>query len=167
MELKLHSSHHNAIEQALIKAKQYRLLLEPEIAESICLDILSIDDNNQNALLIYILALLDQVQHSDKPSQIKASQQAISKLSSQYHRDYYLGLLNEKQARYLITQPMSRNFAYDYFIAALTLYQQAEQHRPDNNDEAVLRRNSCIRTIQKENLQPRADSDEHLVDMES
>ena len=167
MELKLHDIHTGAIESALEKATQYRSLLEPEIAESICLDILHIDANNQQALVIYILALTDQLNQAEKQSQIKAILRAIDKLEDEYQRYYYTGLLSERRARFLITQPMSHSFAYDYFYEALESYQKASEIRPEQNDEAILRWNSCIRTIQKEKLQPRRDSEDILVDMES
>lgn len=167
MELKLHDIHSDAIESALNKARQYRSLLEPQIAESICLDILHIDDTNQQALVLYILALTDQIHHGEKQSEIKLIQKTIDRLQSDYQRHYYNGLLNERRARYLITQPMSHSFAYDYFAEALQYYQQAEKISPEQNDDAILRWNSCIRTIQKEKLTPRRDSEDILVDMES
>ena len=167
MELKLHAIHADAIEAALDKARQYRSLLEPEIAESICLDILHVDEHNQHALVIYILALTDQFHHPEKQPQIKAIQKAIESLDGEYQRFYYFGLFNERRARFLISQPMSRSFSYEYFIEALQNYQQAQQVSPEQNDEAILRWNSCIRTIQTEKLQPRRDSEDVLVDMES
>ena len=167
MELKLHDIHSNAIDQALAKARQYRSLLEPEIAESICLDVLNIDPEHQTALVLYILALLDQISRSDKRVKRKTVEQFIAKLDSEYQRYYYLGLLNERMARYMISQTMSHSFAYDYFYDALNYYQQAEQISPEQNDEATLRWNSCLRTIEKEQLHPRRDSDDVLVDMES
>ena len=167
MELKLLDIHTGAIDAALEKATQYRSLLEPEIAESICLDILHIDENNQQALVIYILALTDQINQAEKQSQIKAILRAIDKLDNDYQRYYYAGLLSERRARFLITQPMSHSFSYDYFYEALENYHKAEKIRPEQNDEAILRWNSCIRTIQKEKFQPRRDSEDILVDMES
>ena len=167
MELKLHAIHTDAIELALEKAKQYRSLLEPEIAESICLDILHIEPDNQQALVVYILALSDQLNHRGKQSQIKAIQTAITKLESEYQQQYYAGLLHERRARFLISQPMSHSFAYEYLIEAMQYYQQAQKMSPEHNDEAILRWNSCVRTIQKEKLKPRRDSEDILVDMES
>lgn len=159
LELELHDIHPDAIKQALKKAKQYRSLLEPDIAESICLDILKIDDNNQEALVVYILSLTDQLHQTERQTQIKDITQAIEKLESEYKRFYYTGLLNERRALALMSQPMSHSFAYDYFIEALQCYQYAEKICPDEyNDEATLRWNSCIRTIQKEKLQPRQDT---------
>lgn len=167
MELTLHDIHADSIDLALDKARQYRSLLEPEIAESICRDILHIEPDHQQALIIYILALTDQLHHSGKKTQVKAIEDAIAKLQSEYQRHYYTGLLHERRARFMLTQSMARAFAYDYFIEALQCYQQAEQIRPEHNDEAILRWNSCIRTIQQENLKPRPDSQESLIDMES
>jgi len=167
MELKLHDIRISAVKKALKKAKQYRSLLEPEIAESICLDVLNIDPDNQSVLVVYILALLDQVSRTENQSQIKTIERTIDTLKSKYKRYYYSGLLNERRARHLLTQAMSHSFAYDYFIEALEAYQQAIDRCPEKNDEAILRWNSCIRTIEKEKLKPRRDSEDLLVDMES
>jgi len=167
MELKLHDIRISAVKQALKKAKQYHSLLEPEIAESICLDVLNIDPDNQSILVVYILALLDQVSRTENQSQIKTIERTIDTLKSKYKRYYYSGLLNERRARHLLTQAMSHSFAYDYFIEALEAYQQAIDRCPEKNDEAILRWNSCIRTIEKEKLKPRRDSEDLLVDMES
>ncbi len=48
---------------ALAKAERYRLLNEPGEAESICLDILAVEPDNQQALASLILSLTDQLQH--------------------------------------------------------------------------------------------------------
>ena len=48
------------IQEALEKAERYRLLNEPSLAESICLDVLQADPENQSALVMLLLALTDQ-----------------------------------------------------------------------------------------------------------
>ena len=53
----LKSLHKDAIPAALEKAERYRLLNEPGEAESICLDILQIDPENQEAVITLLLAL--------------------------------------------------------------------------------------------------------------
>src|SRR5213075_2019037 len=55
----LKSLHKDAIPAALEKAERYRLLNEPGEAESICLDILHVDPENQEALITLLLALTD------------------------------------------------------------------------------------------------------------
>src|SRR5258708_38633306 len=47
------------IRRALAKAERYRLLNEPEEAESICEDVLRIDPDNQQALVMLLLAITD------------------------------------------------------------------------------------------------------------
>ena len=49
----------DAIPAALEKALRYRLLNEPAEAESICHDVLNIDPQNQQALVLLLLALTD------------------------------------------------------------------------------------------------------------
>ena len=49
------------VPRALEKAHRYRMLNEPEEAESICRDILEIDPDNQQALTTLLLALTDQL----------------------------------------------------------------------------------------------------------
>src|SRR5256885_12157993 len=49
-----------AIPRALSKAERYRLLNEPQEAESICLDILATQPDNQQALVMLLLADTDQ-----------------------------------------------------------------------------------------------------------
>ncbi|MBN45001.1 MULTISPECIES: hypothetical protein [unclassified Methylophaga] len=167
MDLNLHDIHAESIELALDRARQYRSLLEPEIAESICLDILNIEPENQAALVVYILALTDQISISGSQSPFQDIEVAIAKLSSEYKQIYYTGIVLERRARFMLTQPMSRAFAYDYFIKALECYQQAEQMRPDHNDEAILRWNSCVRTIQREKLEPLSETDQIVMSRES
>ena len=50
----------SAIPAAIQKAERYRLLNEPQEAESICLDILAIDPDNREAPVVLLLALTDQ-----------------------------------------------------------------------------------------------------------
>lgn len=167
MELNLHDIHAESIELALDRARQYRSLLEPEIAESICLDILNIEPDNQAALVVYILALTDQISISGSQSPFQDIDAAIARLTSEYQQIYYTGIVLERRARFMLTQPMSRAFAYDYFIKALECYQQAEHMRPNHNDEAILRWNSCVRTIQREKLEPLSESDQIVMSRES
>ena len=53
----LHKISIDAIPAALEKVNQYRLLNEPLQAESICLDILAVDPENQQALITLVLAV--------------------------------------------------------------------------------------------------------------
>ena len=59
MNFELKSLSPDAIPAALEKAHRYRLLNEPEQAESICEDVLRLDPENQDAITSLILALTD------------------------------------------------------------------------------------------------------------
>jgi hypothetical protein len=51
---------HEFVARAIDKAEHYRLLNEPAEAESICLDVLGLEPENQLALGVLILAITDQ-----------------------------------------------------------------------------------------------------------
>ena len=66
MEFQLKPLSSETIPRALERAKTYRLLNEPEQAESICLDILRIDPDNQEVIVVLILALTDEFTHAER-----------------------------------------------------------------------------------------------------
>ena len=49
-----------SVPRALALSERYRLLNEPDQAESICLDILEVDPENQDALRMLLLSLTEQ-----------------------------------------------------------------------------------------------------------
>ena len=72
----LKSISREAIPGALEKAIRYRVLNEPEEAESICRDILEIDPDNQQALATLLLALTDQLLDRGLGSRVREGQSA-------------------------------------------------------------------------------------------
>ena len=158
--MKYHRIHKDSISTVLDKARQYRSLLEPDLAISICLDVFAIDADNQDALVVYILALTDQYSHSSSKPQAKKITESIDKLKSQFHRHYYSGIALERKARALLKTTMSQSFAYAGLTEAIGEYKIAEKMAPAHCSDPILRYNSCLRTIEKENLQPRAEFDE-------
>src|ERR1700740_1091915 len=60
MHFELKSISDQSIPEALAKVERYRLLNEPSLAESICLDILTIAPAHQQALISLLLARTDQ-----------------------------------------------------------------------------------------------------------
>ena len=57
----------DSIPDAMKKAERYRLLGEPDEAESVCLDILQVDPENQEAMIDLILAISDQFDKERRP----------------------------------------------------------------------------------------------------
>ena len=142
-----------AIPAALERAERYRLLNEPTQAESICLDILEAEPENQAALILLLLSLTDQFGNSHSAERASA---VLLRLSDEYHRAYYQGIIFERRARTQLhrTAPGGGNTAYHLLREAMQCYEAAENIRPSNNDEALLRWNTCARTIMSEHLQP-------------
>ncbi len=157
--MKYHIIHKTAIPNVLKKAKQYRLLLEPDLAISICIDIFAIDANNQEALIIYILALTDKLSNGCKVTDKKILD-TIAKLSTKFYKDYYTGIFLEKKARAMLKNTMSKSFAYAAFMQAIKAYKQAEKLADKDCSDAILRYNSCLRTIEKQHLIPRDEFNE-------
>lgn len=155
-----HLIHKDSINAVLEKARQYRSLREPDLAISICIDVFAVDANNQDALVVYILALTDQYSHQHAKVQPKKITNTIAKLVSEFHRIYYTGIFLERKARALLKNPMSQSFAYEGLMEAVDKYKIAEEVAPKHCADPILRYNSCLRTIEKEYLQPRAEFDE-------
>ncbi len=155
MELK--SLHKSSVASAFEKAKHYRLLNDPENAESICLDILKVVPDHQEATEVLILALADQFDGGSQ--QVKQAQTYLNQLKNEFQRTYFAGLICERAARAtLVTAtPFSRSTAYGWFNDAMDHFAKAEALSPAGNNDAILRWNSCARSIQKHKLKPRAD----------
>jgi hypothetical protein len=149
---------HDSVPGALAKAERYRLLNEPHEAESICLDILAIDRDNQQALISLILALTDQI-----PQDAAATNKAISHLSrleSEYDRFYYEGIVWERRAKARLQGggPGAREYVHEWLVRAMELFERAEEVRPAGNDDAVLRWNACARFLEEHReLVPRVE----------
>ena len=157
--LEIKEIHEAAVGEAIRKAEHYRLLNEPEQAESICRDVLSIHPDEPRALVTIVLALTDQFAR-DGSRHIEMARGFVAKLPDEYQRHYYSGLILERQARALLTRGMAGSFAYDGFLEAMHWYERAEKVRPSGNDDPILRWNSCLRTIRREKLERRADEPE-------
>jgi hypothetical protein len=156
MEFQLKRLSPEAIPPALERAERYRLLNEPVQAESICLDILAVEPENQQVLVTLLLSLSEQF-GENITEKLDRAWSILPKLSDEYQRDYYQGILLERQARLYMRSdaPGSNYSAYDLFREAMRLYEKAERLRPVGNDEALLRWNTCARTITSEKLEPR------------
>ena len=144
--------HQEAIPAALAKVERYRLLNEPEQAESICLDILSADPDHQQAMIALILSVSDQFA-SGTSERVHDAQALLPKLQREYDRAYFAGIICERRARALLAlgSPGSSFAAYDWFRGAMSWFEKAETMKHPENDEAVLRWNSCARFL---NLHP-------------
>lgn len=148
----------DAIPSALEKAMHYRLLNEPGAAESICLDVLRIEPENQQALVTLLLAMTDRLAKGYTIGDTQL-QEVLGRLRNEYERAYYTGIAWERRAKARLAKgsPGAHYAAYDWFREAMECFEKAEAIRPAGNDDAILRWNSCARAIMSNNLVPRSE----------
>jgi hypothetical protein len=158
MNFELKRLHPDAVPRALAKAERYRLLNEPDQAESICRDVLDMDATNQEALTMLILALTEQF--ADDPKSFAEAARVAGQLLNDYDRAYYTGLVWERRANAYLKHdgPVLGAHVYDWLREAMTWFERAEAIRPAANDDSLLRWNACARTVMRDHrLAPSAD----------
>jgi hypothetical protein len=163
MELELKSISMAGVAEANAKAEHYRLLNQPKEAESICLDVLAADPENQVALRNLGLALTDQFtgHASDRYVEVEA---AFNRLTNKYERLYYTGILHERRAKAQLAAGRSPHTLLVTVEEALRCFKEAEAIRPPANDDPILRWNSCIRLL-KSYSEAEWHKDMHTIDV--
>lgn len=133
---------------ALQRAERYRLLKEPALAESICLDVLRIEPENQRALVTLLLAITDQF--GDGASAAGA-RELLPRLKSEYEQVYFEGIIRERSAHAQLRAGASNaaSSAYKGFLEAMRCYEEAIELRPPGNEDAILRWNTCARILMR------------------
>ena len=148
-----------SIPHTLEKVERYRLLNEPALAESICLDVLAVVPDHQQALISLLLARTDQFHSHAQP---KGAQDALAGIKGDYEQEYYTGVIWERlgNARIRHGDPGARTSAYHALRDAMSHYERAMNFAPPGNDDAILRWNTCARMImQNPDMQPLSEND--------
>ncbi|MGB7070451.1 MAG: hypothetical protein WBD22_13235 [Pyrinomonadaceae bacterium] len=148
-----------AVPAALEKAKHYRLLNEPGAAESICLDVLAVQPDNQEALVAIVLAMSDRFSRDYVIGDTRI-QHYVSQIEGEYERAYYTGITYERRAKAVLDKGGLN--AFEFCRQAMDWFEKAETLRPAGNDDAVLRWNQCARIIAANNLAPRTMANDFL-----
>jgi hypothetical protein len=159
MHFDLKSISTEGVAKALEKAERYRLLNEPSLAESICLDILTILPTHQTALVSLLLSRTDQF---DNGVTVKAAQEVLQRIEGEYERAYYAGIIWERQGHAHLRQGglCSNANTYHALREAMEKYERAEALRPAGNDDALLRWNACARVIMRnQKIRPLPDAE--------
>jgi hypothetical protein len=156
MKFELKTLSPDAVPAALEKARLYRFLNEPGEAESICRDVLDVDPDNQEALIMLLLALTDQFDAETTSAPFADARAVVEQMAEPYARAYYAGIVFERRAKAQLhhTAPGYGPRAYEWLRAAMASYEKAEAVRPAGNDDALLRWNACARLLMR---------DQHLV----
>jgi hypothetical protein len=159
MHFDLKSISVESIPEALKKVERYRLLNEPTLAESICLDILAIVPDHQQALISLLLARTDQF-NLQLPA--REAQEILARIKGDYEQDYYAGIIWERLGHARIRQGGSggSGSAYHALREAMSHYERAIDFASPGNDDAILRWNTCARVImQNPDVRPLPDED--------
>jgi tetratricopeptide (TPR) repeat protein len=147
----------SGVPAAMQKAERYRLLNDSSAAESICRDIIEVEPENQQALIVLLLAITDQF-GDDLGDSVRRAREVLPRLRDEYKRLYYAGIICERRAKAQRRQsvPGADSMAYESFREAMDWYEKAEAMRPSGNDEAILRWNTCARVLASDDhLRPR------------
>ena len=148
-----------AIPAALEKAQHYRLLNEPAAAESICLDVLAVDPENQQALIDIVLAMADRFGKDYAVGDTHVNE-FLPRIKDEYARQYYTGIVYERRAKAILSKNGVN--AYEMFVKAMECFERAESIRPPGNDDSILRWNGCARIITRNKLEPREMADDFI-----
>ena len=136
-----------AIPRAMAKAERYRLLNEPQEADSICRDILSTDPDNQEVLQMLLLAITDQFARGSE-NVVADAHGVVDRIRGDYERAYYSGIVCERWVKAQLKGGAHMGSASGWFLEALEWYQKAQALSPPGNEDAVLRWNACVRFLE-------------------
>jgi hypothetical protein len=157
MQFKLKPISSAGVGVALQRAERYRLLNEPSLAESICLDVLNVDPDNQRALVTLLLAITDQF---GQGGTVAKARELLPRIKSEYEQLYFAGIIWERSAHAQLRKgaPTAAFSAHDGLMQAMRCYEDAIEVRPQGNDDAILRWNTCARILMRNpNLRPKPD----------
>ena len=147
-ELKIISA--EAIPRAMQKAERYRLLNQSWATESICLDILQVEPEHQQVLVMLLLSLTDQF--GAEPRELaRRARVVLGRLSDPYQHHYYAGIIDERlaHAQLALGAMHAEAMAHASLRAAMASFEKAEALRKSGNDDAILRWNTCARTLER------------------
>src|SRR3954468_19277174 len=123
MSFELKPLHQDAIPAALEKAERYRLLNEPGAAESIYLDILAADPDNEDAIEGIVLAMSDRYGKDYAIGDARVAEY-ITRIKDDYARAYFTGITYERRAKALLAK--GGVGAFELFRQAMDCFEKAE-----------------------------------------
>ena len=140
----------DGIAAALEKAQRYRFLNDPSPAESICLDVLAVEPGNQQAVVMLLLAITDQLDE-ELSAGVRRARELLGRVEDEYRRCYCAGIICERYALARLRRgtPRAGGEVYESLREAMEWFEQAEAIRPAGNDESILRWNTCARILER------------------
>jgi len=139
----------SAVPAALEKALRYRLLNEALEAESICLDVLHAEPENQEAIVTLLLARTD-LFNEEYTAAFERAKAVLPKLTSSYDRAYFEGVIHERWAKAQTARRVPGHVVTGWYLHAMHCYERAEALAPADNPDAILRWNTCARLLDRQ-----------------
>jgi hypothetical protein len=96
-----------------------------------------------------ILSLTDQFPHGSSSRAITRAGELATELEDPYEQAYYSGIIRERRAKAALQRGQfgASAVAVEWLRDAMTYFERAEQIRPPQNDDVVLRWNACARLL--------------------
>jgi tetratricopeptide (TPR) repeat protein len=138
------------LDSAVEKATLYRALNQPEEAESICHDVLAVDEKHQNARRVLGLAITDRFGEI-VVGLFEEAMKTFEKLESEYDRVYHQGVAWERLGKAHLHRGEGHG-ALTALEHAIEHFERAEKIAPSGNPDPVLRFNRCIRLLRTHKL---------------
>jgi hypothetical protein len=84
------------------------------------------------------------------------AQRLVRRLSGAYERAFYSGVIIERRAKEMLAHGTlgAGPTVYGLLTRAMDFYEEAERIRPSGDDSSILRWNTCVRIIARNNLKP-------------
>lgn len=89
---------------------------------------------------------------------IEHAQEVLPRVQGDYEKAYYAGIILERWAQSQLAQDAPGYLAYDLFEKAMNCYDKAQPLSPPENDDAILRWNTCVGASSSETLRSGRDN---------
>ena len=84
----------------------------------------------------------------------------LSQIKDEYESAYYAGIIYERWAKAQMNSHVPGYVVYDWFTHAMARYDEAADISPHDNNDAILRYNTCVRIVQRnKDIRPRPEDE--------
>jgi hypothetical protein len=110
--------------------------------------VLDVDPENQQALATMLLAVTD-LFDDEYVNAFQRAKAVLPRLAGQYERAYYEGVIHERWAKAQSSRKVPGTAVTGWYLHAMHCYERAEALAPAENPDAILRFNTCVRSMER------------------
>ena len=98
----------------------------------------------------YVTAITDQF-GAESRELARRAREVLARITDPYQKAYYAGIIDERLGHAQLAQSVmhAEAMAYESLTHAMESFEKAEQLRQPGNDDAILRWNTCARTLDR------------------